>query len=250
MPLDSQVVGKITDMATLLNMTNEEVVKKLARRPLAHNPGEKFTYGFNLDVIGRIVEVLSGKSLQDFFQERIFKPLGMLDTYFYLPPNKTSRLVELYSKATPQSPITLSTEDATRNFPIGEQRALYLGGEGLVSTALDYAKICQLILNGGEFNNVRLLSRKTVELMTRNQIGSSELWERHDKFGLGFQIITENSTYGDQASVGSLTWGGAYCSEYTIDPKEKLVMLVFTNISPYTHNNFGLLAILLIHIYQ
>ncbi|WEK35564.1 MAG: serine hydrolase [Candidatus Pseudobacter hemicellulosilyticus] len=235
MALDSQLVGNITDLGKLLDMSTEAVVKELAKRPLAHDPGEHFTYGYNIDVAGRIVEVLSGKLLNDFFQERIFQPLGMNDTYFYLPSAKYSRLVELYSKRDAGQPITVSTDQANRDFATGDKRRVHMGGEGLVSTASDYAKICQLILNGGEFNNKRLLSRKTVALMSRNQIGNNEVWDRHDKFGLGFQLITGNTTYADQASVGSLTWGGAYCSEYTIDPTEKLVMLVFTNIYPYTY---------------
>ncbi|GEP96747.1 serine hydrolase domain-containing protein [Chitinophaga cymbidii] len=234
--LDSQLFGgSMTYLSSLDAITTEEIVKKVAKRPLSHDPGAQFTYGYNTDVAGRIVEVLSGKSLNDFFQDRIFTPLGMQDTWFYLPPSKADRLVELYAKPTMESPITLHASESNRKFPIAGKQTLYLGGAGLVSTAADYAKVCQLILNGGEFNHVRLLSRKTVALMGRNQIGESEVWDRHDKFGLGLQIITENSRYGDQASVGSLTWGGAYCSEYTIDPEEKLIMLVFTNVSPYAY---------------
>src|SRR5688500_2618539 len=97
--------------------------------------------------------------------ERIFKPVGMNDTYFYLPPATAGRLVELYAKSTPESPITLNTSIANRTFPIAGKQTLHLGGAGLVSTAADYARVCQLILNGGSFNNVRLLSRKTVDLM-------------------------------------------------------------------------------------
>lgn len=234
--LDSQLIGSsMTYLSSLDAITTEEIVKKVAKRPLAHEPGAQFTYGYNTDIAGRIVEVLSGKSLKDFFHERIFTPLGMHDTYFYLPPSKADRLVELYAKPTMESAITLHANESNRTFPIAGKQTLYLGGAGLVSTATDYAKVCQLILNGGEFNNVRLLSRKTVALMGRNQIGESEVWDRHDKFGLGLQIITEHSTYGDQASIGSLTWGGAYCSEYTIDPEEKLILLVFTNASPYAY---------------
>ncbi|WP_119079267.1 serine hydrolase domain-containing protein [Chitinophaga alhagiae] len=220
-------------LASLEGLTTEALVKKVAQRPLLHDPGARFTYGFNTDVAGRIVEVISGKRLDEFFRERIFAPLGMHDTYFYLPPAKAGRLVELYAKPKMDSPITLSTNEAVRRFPVTGKQTLFLGGAGLVSTAADYAKICQLVLNGGEFNNVRLLSRKTVDLMARNQIGEATVWDRQDQFGLGLQIITANSRYGDQATPGSLTWGGAYCSEYTIDPSEKLIMLVFTNVTPY-----------------
>lgn len=220
-------------LASLEGLTTEELVKKVAKRPLLHDPGAQFTYGFNTDVVGRVIEVISGKRLDEFFRERIFTPLGMHDTYFYLPAAKAGRLVELYAKPKMDSPITLSTKEAIRRFPVAGKQTLFLGGAGLVSTAADYAKICQLVLNGGEFNNVRLLSRKTVDLMARNQIGEANVWDRQDKFGLGLQIITAGSRYGDQATPGSLTWGGAYCSEYTIDPAEKLIMLVFTNVTPY-----------------
>lgn len=222
-----------TYLSDLNGLTMETLVDQVAKRPLVHDPGEQFTYGYNTDVAGRIVEVISGKSLKDFFHERIFTPLGMNDTYFYLPKEKAGRLVELYAKQFLDSPMTVHGSVSNRTYPIAGKQTLFLGGAGLVSTAADYARICQLILNGGSFNNVRLLSRKTVELMGRNQIGGSFVWDRNDKFGLGLQIITEDTRYGDPASPGSLTWGGAYCSEYTIDPKEGLIMLVFTNVSPY-----------------
>lgn len=235
-PMDSLLNGRtMIGLSSLEAVTTEELVKKVAQRPLLHEPGEQFTYGYNTDVAGRIVEVISGKSLNDFFRERIFIPLGMQDTYFYLPPSKADRLVELYAKPTMESPLTLHNNISNRTFPIAGKQTLFLGGAGLVSTAADYAKVCQLILNGGTFNNVQLLSRKTVDLMQRNQIGAANVWDRNDKFGLGLQIITDSSRYGDQATPGSLTWGGAYCSEYTIDPKEQLILLVFTNVSPYAY---------------
>ncbi|MRG45668.1 serine hydrolase [Chitinophaga sp. SYP-B3965] len=235
-PMDSLLNGKtMIGLSSLDAVTTTELVKKVAQRPLVHDPGAQFTYGYNTDVAGRIVEVISGKSLSDFFMERIFKPLGMHDTYFYLPPSKANRLVELYAKSRLEDPLTLHSDISNRTFPIAGKQTLHLGGAGLVSTATDYAKVCQLILNGGSFNNVRLLSRKTVDLMARNQIGESNVWDRNDKFGLGFQIITDSTRYGDQASPGSLTWGGAYCSEHTIDPTEKLILLVFTNVSPYAY---------------
>ncbi|RPD41559.1 serine hydrolase domain-containing protein [Chitinophaga barathri] len=220
-------------LSDLDGLTLDSLIRQVAARPLVHEPGEKFTYGYNTDIAGRVVEVISGQNLSDFFASRIFKPLGMKDSYFYLPASKAGRLVELYSKGRMNDPITLSGSVGNRTFPIGGKQTLFLGGAGLVCTASDYAIICQLILNGGSYNNVRLLSRKTVDLMGRNQIGDNFVWDRNDKFGLGFQIITDDTRYGDQASPGSLTWGGAYCSEHTIDKKEGLIMLVFTNVSPY-----------------
>lgn len=162
-------------------------------------------------------------------------PLEMKDTYFYLPADKASRLVPLYAKPKADEPMTLCDNDANRNFATKGAQTYYAGGTGLLGTIEDYAKVCQLILNGGTLNGKRLLGTKTVELMTRNQIGALKVLDRADHFGYGLQIITDHSRYGDQATPGSLTWGGAYCSECTIDPKEDLIMLVYTNIHPYAH---------------
>ncbi|MBD2704068.1 beta-lactamase family protein [Spirosoma sp. BT702] len=218
----------------------EDVINKLAKRPLLRDPGTDstgagFTYGLNTDIIGRLVEVLSGKPLDVAMRERVLEPLGMNDTYFYLPENKAGRLVELYSKAKMDQPLSLHTNEAYRNSATSGAKAYFSGGAGLISSVEDYAKLCQMLLNGGTFNNKRILGRKTVEMMLRNQIGNAEVWDRKDKFGLGFQLITENSHYGDQASPGSFTWGGMYCSEFTIDPKEELILLIFTNVHPYAY---------------
>ena len=108
----------------------------------------------------------------------------------------------------------------------------FSAGAGSVGTIADYARFCQMLLKGGELDGVRPLSPKTVAMMLRHQLGELEVWDRHDKFGLGFQLITAAGQYGDQATPGSYTWGGRYCSEYTIDPAEQLVMLVYTNVHP------------------
>ncbi|WP_323134276.1 serine hydrolase domain-containing protein [Tellurirhabdus rosea] len=213
----------------------EDVVNRLAARPLTNDPGEVFTYGLNTDIIGRLVEILSGKPLDVALRERVLEPLGMNDTHFYLPDNKAARLVELYSKGSTDKPLTRHTNDDYRTYPVAGAKTYFSGGAGLVSTVEDYAKFCQMMLNGGTFNGRRVLGRKTIAMMTANQIGEAEVWERRDKFGLGFELITERSHYGDQATPGSYTWGGMYCSEYTIDPKENLIMLVFTNVQPYAH---------------
>lgn len=223
----------------------EDVVNKLAKRPLLRDPGRSdasadssgagFTYGLNTDIIGRLVEVLSGKPLDVAIRERVLEPLGMTDTYFYLPAAKASRLVELYDKGSADKPLVLHPNEAYRHFAVSGAKTYFSGGAGLVSTVADYARFCQMMLNGGTFNNRRILGRKTVEMMLRNQIGAAEVWDRKDKYGLGFQLITEGSHYGDQATPGSYTWGGMYCSEYTIDPKEDLILLVFTNVQPYAH---------------
>ncbi len=213
----------------------EDVVNKLAKRPLLTDPGEGFTYGLNTDIIGRLVEILSGQPLDVAIRQRVLEPLGMNDTYFYLPADKASRLVALYAKPDRDKPMTLNDNLTYRNFAISGARTYFSGGAGLVSTVEDYARLCQMLLNGGSFNNHRVLARKTVDIMFRNQIGEAEVWDRQDKFGLGLQLITPRSHYGDQATPGSATWGGMYCSEYTIDPTEGLILLVFTNVQPYAH---------------
>ena len=244
-PLDQRAEFKIPFFNSTAPDRLEDVINKLATRPLLRDPGRSdasadstgggFTYGLNIDIIGRLIEVLTGRPLDVVMRERVLEPLGMTDTYFYLPDTKASRLVELYSKAGMDKPLTLHTNEAYRNFAVSGARTFFSGGAGLISSIEDYAKFCQMLLNRGMFNNKRILGRKTVEMMLRNQIGVAEVWDRHDKFGLGFQLITEQSHYGDQASPGSYTWGGMYCSEFTIDPKEELILLIFTNVQPYAY---------------
>lgn len=239
-PLDDRPEFKIPFFNSTAPDKLEDVINKLAKRPLLRDPGTDstgtgFTYGLNIDVIGRLIEILSGKPFDLAMRERVLDPLGMSDTYFYLPDNKVSRLVALYSKSGMDKPLTLHTNETYRNFATSGARTYFSGGAGLISSAEDYAKFCQMLLNGGTFNNKRILGRKTVEMMLRNQIGAAEVWDRKDKFGLGFMLITENSHYGDQASPGSYNWGGMYCSEFTIDPKEELILLIFTNVQPYAY---------------
>ncbi|GAB4055298.1 serine hydrolase domain-containing protein [Spirosoma litoris] len=239
-PLDQRPEFKVPFFNSTAPDKLEDVINKLATRPLLRDPGKDstgtgFTYGLNIDVLGRLIEILSGKPFDVAMRERVLNPLGMADTYFYLPDSKASRLVELYSKASMDKPLTLHSNEAYRNFAVSGAKTFFSGGAGLVSSVEDYAKFCQMLLNGGSFNNKRILGRKTIEMMLRNQIGAAEVWDRKDKFGLGFMLITENSHYGDQASPGSYNWGGMYCSEFTIDPKEELIMLIFTNVHPYAY---------------
>jgi CubicO group peptidase (beta-lactamase class C family) len=234
-PLDQRPEFKIPFFASKDPDRLEDVVNRLAKRPLTKDPGDGFVYGLNTDIIGRLVEILAGEPLDVAMRRRVLDPLGMTDTHFYLAPGQAGRLVELYSKATTDAPLILHTNDTYRSFATSGARTYLSGGAGLVSTVEDYARFCQMMLNGGTFNDKRILSRKTVEMMTRNQIGEASVWERQDKFGLGFQLIMPESHYGDQATPGAYTWGGMYCSEYTIDPAEGLIMLVFTNVHPYAY---------------
>jgi CubicO group peptidase (beta-lactamase class C family) len=234
-PLENRPEFKVPYFNSTENDVLADVVNKIAARPLLADPGEKYVYGLNTDVAGRLIEVLSGMSFDKFMKERVLDPIGMTDTHFYLPDAKSSRLVELYSKAKTEEKLTLHTNNAYRQYAVSGARSYFSGGAGLLSTIEDYAKFCQMLLNGGTYNGKRVLGRKTVELMGRNHIGELSVWDRSDKFGLGLQVVTDGSHYADQATPGALTWGGMYCSEYTIDPKEELIMLVFTNVQPFAH---------------
>ncbi|MEZ0485012.1 serine hydrolase domain-containing protein [Fibrella aquatica] len=233
-PLDQRPEFKIPFFGSKDPDKLEDVVNKLAKRPLVKDPGDGFTYGLNTDIIGRLVEILSGEPLDVAMRKRVLEPLGMNDTHFYLPPGQAGRLVELYAKNA-DGPLALNANDTYRTFAVSGAKTYFSGGAGLVGTVEDYAKFCQLFLNGGTFNGRRILARKTVDMMLRNQIGEANVWDRQDKYGLGFQLITANSHYGDQATPGSFTWGGMYCSEFTVDPAENLIMLVYTNVHPYAH---------------
>ncbi|MEM9526813.1 MAG: serine hydrolase domain-containing protein [Bacteroidota bacterium] len=232
LPVEGRDDLKVPFFASLENESLEEVADRIAKRPLVHQPGENYTYGLGIDVAGRVLEVVSGESLADYLEKHIFRPLGMKDSHFYLPKGKHQRLVTLYSKLSVDGPLTIHENETYRNFAISGAQRYYSGGAGSVGTIDDYAIFCQMMLNRGTFNGVRLLAPKTVDFMVRNHIGDSEVWTRKDKFGLGFMIVTPQSRYADQATPGSYTWGGLYCSEYTIDPTEELIMLVYTNVQP------------------
>ncbi len=213
---------------------------KLAKLPLMHQPGEKFTYGLNTDVLGYLVEVISGKPLDKFFRERILDPLGMNDTWFYLPENKQKRLVPLHIEDSLKR-VAVSGESINRNgvwisnYP-NTRGTYFSGGAGLSSTAYDYAVFMEMMRNGGIYKGKRILSKNSVDMMTQNQIGSVDRGP-NEKFGLGFGIITEQGSGRVGLSTGSYSWGGAFSSTYWIDPKEKIVAQVFLNQIPISHGD-------------
>ena len=207
-----------------------DVITRLGRMPLLHEPGEKFTYGLSSDVLGYLVEILSGKSLDSFLSERIFEPLGMKDTYFYLPENKKNRLLKLYSQDEDGKLIKAQNRPGFRpDFP-NENGTFYSGGGGLASTALDYAIFLQTFLNGGQYNGKRILSPAVIRMMIQNQIGDVDAGQ--SKFGLGFSITTEKEAALLPVSVGSFDWGGMFGTTYWADPKEKIVALLMTQKYP------------------
>jgi len=218
-----KIVSGVPDAISTLK--NE--MQKIALAPLAHEPGEKFTYGLSTDILGYLVETLSGQSLENFLRTRIFDPLGMTDTYFQLPEEKYARLMLLYQDGIKGDVIQKSTGKYI-DYPM-RKGVYYSGGGGLSSTALDYAKFLQMLLNEGEYNGIRLLGRKTVEMMHVNQIrtlgsGSIYIPNSTDKFGLGFEVVTLPGKAQVPISEGAFGWGGAFGSLYWVDPSEDLIV--------------------------
>ena len=216
-----------------------DAMNRLGKLPLMHQPGEKWTYGLNSDLLGCLVEVISGMTLNDFFRTKIFEPLGMKDTYFQVPAEKASRLVTLYREDSTGKLV--KPESKMLNGPVGPDYPLnnstyYSGGAGLSSTIYDYAIFLQMLLNNGMYNGKRLLSRNTVRMMTMNQIGDLSI-RGDDKFGLGFQVITEKSSGRTPAQAGTYSWGGAFATSYFVDPKEKLVYLFYRQLQGTTHGD-------------
>ena len=207
-------------------------IKLLGRMPLIHHPGERWTYGLNVDVVGYLIEVLSGETLDQFLRKRIFEPLGMNDTWFYLPAEKHSRLVKVSSEDSSHHVISIPQDMYLINYPL-LNGTYFSGGAGLSSTTKDYATFLQMLLNNGVYNGKRLLSRRTVELITSNQIGG--LNHGRNKFGLGFEITTEEGQAEIGISEGSFSWGGYYSTTYWADPKERLVGLIFMQQDPLSH---------------
>jgi CubicO group peptidase (beta-lactamase class C family) len=212
----------INDAWTTEPLVLEGNIRKLATLPLHHDPGANFTYSEGIDVLGYLVELVSGMSLDQFFQERIFEPLGMEDTYFYLPESKYSRLVPVQ---TPENDkwVRFSTPYYDVDYPIKGARTYFSGGGGLSSTARDYATFLQMYLNQGELNGKRLLSRTTVQVIMANHIG--DIWENSGSHhGLAFRVIDQlGQDAGGQGSAGTFEWGGYFNTQYFADPQEQII---------------------------
>ena len=205
--------------------TLADMVKKLGEIPLVHEPGERWTYGVSVDVLGYLVEVVSGMPFEEFLQTRLFKPLGMVDTAFSVPPEKVNRFAALYRHNRREGIMKRVGEDA----PLANDEVSFFpsGGGGLVSTAADYMRFSQMLLNGGELDGVRILGKKTVELMR---------YPHHDDwFGLGFSVVTRKNPPNTLDSVGNFGWGGAAATTFWIDPQEELIGLLMTQLlrNPY-----------------
>ena len=223
--------GLLQDESTLA-----EKMKVLATIPLLHDPGAEFEYGLSIDLLGYLVEVVSGMSLDAFFSERIFKPLGMKDTHFFIPEAKRERLATVYER-TEDGPIKRKSQEPTvegsliysTDYPYNGPRTYFSGGGGLVSTVSDYLRFAQMMLNGGKLDGVRLLSRKTVELMTTNQLAKMDV---DFGFGLGFGVVRDESDLNEIGSVGRFGWGGFFFTNFFIDPQEQMIGIFMCQLHP------------------
>jgi len=206
------------------DFTLEQYVRNLAASPLDAQPGVEFRYGPSTEVLGRLIEVVTGQSLDDALRDRIFSPLGMVDTHFVVPPHKRARIVTAYSR-TPQQGLQ-------RLPPDPPSPRLFSAGGNLFSTAADYLRLCQMLLDGGELGGKRLLSRKTVELMRARQVDPLPLvFMPGQYFGLGVAVRKPDGESGLIGSPGAFGWGGGYNTYFRIDPQEQLIMMLFAQLS-------------------
>lgn len=214
---------------SLLDISLKDNMKILSEMPLVHEPGERWTYGLSTDLLGYLIEVISGQPLERFLQERIFDPLGMQDTYFYMPDGKKDRLVKLYFHN--ESAHYQPNPDPSANFPLIGAKRYFSGGAGLVSTARDYGIFLQMLLNKGVYKELRILGRKTVELMTCDHLHGTP--GGPEQFGLGFAITTPQGAARNLSSAGNYRWGGIFGTDFWVDPQEELFGIILTQVLPF-----------------
>jgi len=240
-----EVVDKMYAKANLFEggTTLQQMVEKLSKIPLVVQPGEEWIYSVSIDVLGYLVEVVSGMPFEEFLAKRIFQPLGMDDTGFSVPENKRDRYSELYYVDEESGEL-----EASEEIPLGDGKYKFFpsGGGGLVSTAGDYMRFCQMLLNGGDLNGVRILGRKTVDLIRSNHLPDG-LFVDDDQnigFGLGFGIALDMVGSGGMVSEGTYSWGGAASTIFWIDPEEELIGILMTQLfgdAPF-HDQFRTLT--------
>ena len=217
------------------NRSVDDFIQKLAKMPLKHHPGSAWDYSVSVDVQGRLIEVLSGQDLATFLQERLFGPLDMSDTAFTVPPEKKDRFVQMYSKTEDEKGIEPSPANRSEGYYDYESR-WYSGGGGLVSTTGDYLRFCRMLLNGGELDGQRILSRKTIELMTRDHVAgirrASRTLSAGYGFGLDFAVHVDKAKSGLNGSLGEYNWGGLAGTIFWIDPAEDMIGLYMIQMLP------------------
>tara|TARA_R110002153_G_scaffold30015_1_gene91972 strand:+ start:8853 stop:10076 length:1224 start_codon:yes stop_codon:yes gene_type:complete len=222
-------------------LTPENFLTNIASLPLNHQPGTAWNYSFSTDIIGALVEKLSGKRLGEYMQETIFTPLGMTDTGFYVAADKVHRLTQIYTadRKTGQTIVM-------QNEPLGDYKSdpkFHSGGGGLVSTIQDYFTFAQMMLNGGEVNGVRILGRKTVEYMTSNHMPKNMLPYSPDAqgegFGLAMSVTTDADMAGFMSSTGNFGWGGMASTYFRVDPEEKIVLISMAQFVPIGFHRYN-----------
>ena len=213
-------------------------VKILAKLPLVHQPGEQWTYGLNFDVLGSVIEVISGMSLNDFLTKNIFVPLGMTDTYFNVPAAKATRLAQVYTEDSVHRIISWDKEKSgiDPGYPL-VQKHYFSGGADLTSTAFDYAQFLQMLLNGGTYNGHEILAPRTVQMMISNQLDFK--FNGVNGFGLGFEVVSAKGDARGPRNKGTFAWGGYWGTTYWADPKAHLVCLIMTQQIPNSHGDLA-----------
>ncbi len=225
------IIDGLTEKQILL----EANVRRIAEQPLLAEPGSKFDYGLDTDVLGYLVEVISGKSLDTFFKEEVFQPLGMHDTYFYLPDSKAARLVTLYADATDSGIAVSSGKEGdilldNPRYPVEGAKEFFSGGAGLSSTASDYVRFLRMLLGEGALDGVRILSKKSVALMTASRVDMDG--DGDPDFSLGFKVIDALSETDELGTKGSYAWGGAFNTSYWVDPEERMIGVFMSQVRP------------------
>ncbi|HAC14655.1 MAG TPA: serine hydrolase [Bacteroidetes bacterium] len=212
-----------------------ETVRRIAALPMDAHPGEHFVYGYATDILGALLEEISGMKLDVFLSQKILQPLKMHDTHFYLPKEKIDRLATVYS-STPERGIVRAADpggSVGQGHYVNGPRMSFSGGAGFLSTATDYGRFLQMLLNGGELDGVRILSPKSVELMTINHLHDIK-FRNGEGMGLGFDVLIDVGSRGTPGSLGDYGWGGAYHSTYWVSPKDRIVVVFFTQLLPAT----------------
>ena len=214
-----------------------ERMEALAKLPLTSQPGEKWIYSLSIDVLGCLIEVISGKDLETYLVDNLFRPLGMNDTRFNIPVAKAGRLTKVYTEDSVHNVIPWTKEKTgiDPNYPVLPKR-YFSGGAGLTSTAWDYAIFLQMLLNGGSYNGVRILSPRTVGMITSGQLPF--LYNGTDNFGLGFGITSARAAAREVRGEGTISWGGYFGTTYWADPKNHVIGLIMTQQSPNSHADF------------
>ena len=231
-------IDKIYNQSGMFDASSmDEFVGRAAKLPLAHEPGTAFRYGISTDILGAVIEKVSGQTLDAFVEQRICKPLGMADTSYDVPAEKMGRLAKVYHRKDgrfqPMDPVAASFAEKGRGFPTG--------GAGMFSTAGDYARFAQMLLGGGELDGVRILGRKTVELMRANHLNhlarTTHEFSEADGFGLGVYVRQDLAKSNQLGSAGTFGWSGAATTNVIMDPQEKLVAVLMAQHMPFNEHD-------------